>query len=70
MDYTGVLSEFVKAVPALMMLAALTYPAWGFLLALMASRALGEPGCYVVYALWWGQWVAVGAYVAYVNYKP
>jgi hypothetical protein len=59
-DYSGIGAEFVKALPVILVLLCVTYPWWSFPFWLRLSLLCGEPLCYVIYALWVGQWFILG----------
>lgn len=52
-EYTGPFAALVKAIPVMLMAVFITFPLYTYPLWLMWAQAMGEPGCYFIYALWW-----------------
>ena len=67
--YSGAGAPFVNLIAPLMQLAVLSYPGWSFVLALVASQAVGEPLNFAIYIVWCGQWFPLVAYLAYTEHK-
>jgi hypothetical protein len=67
-DYSGKGAEVVKTIPVIIIAILLFYPAWSLPLYLWISLMYGSPVNYILYSLWVGQIIIIGAVVAYIDY--